>query len=122
MLKDKQEIFQSLLNIHKVLLEQQKTEYEKVYGVISNTNQYFQLVVSHENFTWLRQLSALLASFDEILESDNQDIEAVVKEIILLLSGEGSEDFYQHLKIIIDNNPMIAKLIGVVIESLKNPA
>jgi hypothetical protein len=122
MKRTKHENFQLLLNLHKQLLEEQKKEYEKTYGVISNVNQYFQLVVSHDDFEWLRQVSAIMASFDEILESDNQDIEAVSKELIVLLSGEGDQDFYNHLQIFTKNNQIINQNISTLIESLKNSA
>ncbi len=120
--KNKQEIFQSLLGLHKILLESQKAEYEKTYGAILNTNQYFQLVVSHEDFAWLRQLSALIASFDEILESDSQDISAVSCEIISLLTEGANKDFDLHLKKIIDDNSSLVELVSALVESLKNPA
>ncbi len=122
MLLNKQETFKALLDLHKLLLEKQKGAYEKKYGEIGNTNQYFQLVVSHEDFEWLRQLSVLIAAFDESLENDNQDTDTVTKEIYLLLSGEKNSDFYHQLKIIIDDNQIATELINNIIESLKNPA
>lgn len=121
MIITKHEIFKLLLDLHKFLLEGQKADYEKKYGSIANANQYFQLVVSHEDFDWLRKLSALIASFDEILESDEQDISAVSKELILLLENS-DEDFYQHLKTLEDNNPLIISSVKLIIQSLKNPA
>lgn len=120
--KTKQEIFKLLLDLHKDLLTEQKFEYEKIYGEISDTNQYFQLVVGHEDFSWLRKLSTLIASFDEALESDDQDVCDVSKKISSLLSSDDDKDFYGHLKIISDNKPLIEIAIKVIIESLKNPA
>lgn len=120
--KTKQEIFKLLLDLHKDLLTEQKFEYEKIYGEISDANQYFQLVVGHEDFSWLRKLSTLIASFDEALESDDQDICDVSKKINSLLSSDDDKDFFGHLKIISDNKPLIETAIKVIIESLKNPA
>lgn len=117
MSKTKQEIFQSLLDLHKSLLDEQKAVYEKTYGIIENTNQYFQLVVSHEDFEWLRQLSVLMSSYDEALESDNQDVTAIVAELLLLLSGAGDINFYKHLQ-----NSNHQELVNQLIESLKNLA
>lgn len=120
--KTKQEIFKLLLDLHKDLLTEQKFEYEKIYGEISDANQYFQLVIGHEDFSWLRKLSTLIASFDEALESDDQDICDVSKKINSLLSSDDDKDFFGHLKIISDNKPLIETAIKVIIESLKNPA
>ena len=120
--KNKTEIFQSLLNLHKTLMENQKAEYEKVYGAISNTNHYFQLVLSHEDFSWLRELSVLISSFDEIMESENQDVRVVSDEIISLLTENNDKDFYRHLKQITDNNPSLIEVINNLVQDLKNPA
>lgn len=122
MSKNKPEIFQSLLNLHKTLMESQKAEYEKVYGAISNTNHYFQLVLSHEDFAWLRELSILISSFDEIMESENQDVRAVSDEIISLLIEDNDKDFYRHLKQITDNNTSLMEVINNLVQDLKNPA
>ncbi len=122
MSKTKPEIFQALLNLHKMLMENQKADYEKKYGAISNTNQYFQLVLSHEDFAWLRELSVLISSFDEILESDNPDVSAVSSKIISLLTEDEDKDFYQHLKKIIDDNLPLVETISGLVEDLKNPA
>lgn len=122
MKRTKQEIFKLLLDLHKDLLTEQKFEYEKIYGEISDANQYFQLVIGHEDFSWLRKLSTLIASFDEALESDDQDVCDVSKKISSLLSSDDDKDFYEHLKIISDNKPLIEIAIKVIIDSLKNPA
>lgn len=121
MKRTKHEIFQLLLNLHKQLLEEQKTVYEKEYGIINSTNEYYQLVVSHKDFEWLRQLSALIASLDEILESSDQDIKGISEEIIMLLSGDGDKHFYERLKSFTKDNQVATQTVLTIIESLKNP-
>jgi len=122
MKKDKQEIFELLLNLHKKLLEEQKAEYEKIYGTILNANNYFQLVVSHEDFEWLRGLSALIASYDEGLESEDQDVGAVSNELVLLLSGDSDKKFYEFLKFFTERDQATNENIRKIIELLKNLA
>lgn len=122
MTKTKQEIFKLLLDLHKILLEEQKAEYEKEHGTILNANQYFQLVVSHEDFDWLRKLSALIASFDEALESDNQDISNLTIELVSLLTDKDNNEFHSKLKAILTHNKNILELIETIINALKNPA
>lgn len=121
MSQNKQEIFKLLLDLHKLLLENQKAQYEKTYGTISDANKYFQLVIGHEDFSWLRQLSAKIAVFDEILESDDQNITDISQEIVLLLSSETNNNFYEKLKTMMtDNN--VTEITAKIIEALKNPA
>jgi hypothetical protein len=120
--KTKQEIFQLLLSLHKKLLEEQKEEYEKTYGVIENNNQYFQLVVSHEDFEWLRRLSALIASYDEALESSDKNTTAVSENIVALLSGDNDPKFYQRLQSFMKLDRETGRLISIITESLKNLA
>ena len=121
MSQNKQEIFKLLLDLHKALLENQKAQYEKTHGTIGDANKYFQLVVSHEDFSWLRQLSAKITVFDEILESDEQDITAIAQEIVLLLSSETDNKFYEKLKTMtVDNN--VTEMTAKILEALKNPA
>lgn len=115
--KNKQEILQLLLNLHKNLLEGQKIEYENAYGTIGNANQYFQLVISHEDFGWLRKLSALIASYEEGLESDNQDVLVISKDLVSLLSGSGDQEFYQRLQALYSQT--VKEIVAEIIESLK---
>ena len=122
MTKTKQEIFELLLNLHKKLLEEQKAEYEKVHGTILNANNYFQLVVSHEDFEWLRGLSALIASYDEGLESEDQNVEDVSNELVLLLSGDGDKKFYESLQFFTERDQITNESINQIIELLKNLA
>lgn len=65
-----------LLALHKVLLEHQKAAYESTHGKALNPNEYYQLVVNDSAFAWLRTLSALVVSIDELLE----DIDALSEE------------------------------------------
>lgn len=63
------EIREQLLQLHKALLEYQKHIYEAASGPMQNPNHYYNLVISDPSFAWLRTLSALVVSIDEILES-----------------------------------------------------
>lgn len=58
----------ALLNLHKMLLDFQKKEYEGKFGTIASTGQFFELVVKNESFAWLRTLSELIVGLDELLD------------------------------------------------------
>ncbi|MBL8031617.1 MAG: hypothetical protein JNK33_04825, partial [Candidatus Doudnabacteria bacterium] len=67
--------------LHKALLEYQKRTYETTNGPVQNPNHYYQLVVSDESFAWLKTLSALVVSIDELLESKETKTEAEIDQI-----------------------------------------
>lgn len=75
------EIREQLLQLHKALMEYQKRAYESTVSPIQNPNHYYQLVVSDESFAWLKTLSALVISMDELLESTEAKPEAEINQI-----------------------------------------
>jgi hypothetical protein len=102
-----------LLELHKVLLDYQKGLYEADHGKIENPNVYYNLVVNDAAFAWLRTLSALVVSVDELLESKEGVGEEKAKQIAdyvkKLLSGQGTDSaFTQNYTLAVHANPTIA--------------
>lgn len=93
------DIREQLLHLHKALLEYQKRMYETTNGPVQNPNHYYQLVVSDESFAWLKTLSALVISMDELLESKETKPETEINQItkytktILTTTGGGNGAF-----------------------------
>lgn len=58
-----------LLQLHQALLEFERGLYEKSYGPIRSRGEYFQLVISHDWFSWLRPISQYIVQVDESLEA-----------------------------------------------------
>jgi hypothetical protein len=58
-----------LLRLHKALLESERTTYEQVHGRIANNGEFFQLVIGHEWFDWLRPMSQFIAQIDEAVSA-----------------------------------------------------
>lgn len=63
------ELSRALLRLHKTLLDGERVTYERVHGRIASNGQFFQLLVGHAWFAWLRQLSQSMARLDELAES-----------------------------------------------------
>jgi hypothetical protein len=63
------EVRQALLELHKALLESERDGYERQFGTIRSKGEYFQLVVSHDWFNWLRVISQLIVKIDETVSS-----------------------------------------------------
>jgi len=56
-----------LLEQHKLLLDRERAEYEKVHGVISGPGPFLALALNDPHFAWLKQLSTMVVEIDEAL-------------------------------------------------------
>ena len=91
------DLFQALLRLHKALLDDERVSYERVHGRIPSNGAFLQLVIGDAWFAWLRPLSQLMATLDELGEEDKspdgQDTVTLVASIRTLLTpteeGEG---------------------------------
>lgn len=63
------EVRAALLRLHKALLEFERVNYEQFFGRIQSKGEYFQLVVSHDWFSWLRPISQFIVQIDEALSA-----------------------------------------------------
>jgi len=59
----------ALLDLHKALLNSERATYEQFYGPIQNNTQFFNLVIEHEWFEWLRPMSQFIVQMDDVLMS-----------------------------------------------------
>ncbi|WP_395735659.1 hypothetical protein [Prosthecobacter sp.] len=80
-----------LLNLHKLLMNAERAAYEKEGNVIASPMQFLQLLMEHERFAWLRQLSQLVVVIDEAMEEKppitTERMDALVAEARHLLLG-----------------------------------
>lgn len=63
------ELRPALLDLHKTLLDWQRTDYEREHGRQSS-GEMLRLLLGHPQFEWLRGISALVVRIDEELEAD----------------------------------------------------
>ena len=59
----------ALLRLHKTLLDMERREYERVHGKV-NTGELFRLVIDHEQFAWLHNISEFVVRLDESLAGE----------------------------------------------------
>lgn len=78
------EIIVNLLHLHKTLLETERSRHEKKTGRVLDNNEYFNLVVSHPDFQWLRTLSGAIALLDEEAEQEPGDEEKIRAHLSVL--------------------------------------
>ena len=70
------ELRQTLLHLHKTLIDWQRAEYELDRGPMSST-QLLQAILNDEAFAWLRAMSGLIVRIDEALEARPPESPAV---------------------------------------------
>ncbi|MVN88470.1 hypothetical protein GO986_17140 [Deinococcus sp. HMF7620] len=59
----------ALRHFHSALLDFAKGEYEFMHGPVGGPFELYSLVMNHPQFQWLRPLSGLMATLDEVLDA-----------------------------------------------------
>jgi hypothetical protein len=100
---------EQLLDLHTVLLADQRHEYEQMFGRVKTSGEMLNLVMSHEWFAWLRALSALIASLDELLAAKEFN-ETEAKTLLeytraLIVPAEEGVDFRRKYHSAVQRNP-----------------
>ncbi|WP_326493009.1 hypothetical protein [Deinococcus sp. SL84] len=78
----------ALRQFHSALLDKAREDHEFMYGPVGSPYEMFNLVTSHPNFQWLRPLSGLMATLDEVLDTKD-----------LTLTGQQVRDVRQALDV-----------------------
>ena len=116
-----------LLHLHKALLDYQKAAYEATHPAVQNPNHYYQLVLGDPAFVWLRTLSALVVSIDELLEKPAELTDAKEAEIAtytrrLLTISNQTDEFSTNYQAAIGNSETVAALHAQVLQVLDTKA
>lgn len=106
-------IIRLLLELHKNLLDLERAAYEKKNGVISNNHEYFQLVVNHDDFRWLRVLSEIIAALDlesEKADPDDNQIKVLFDNIRDLFENNDESEFGKRYQYFFKQDVRLAEL------------
>jgi len=60
----------ALLKLHKTLLDMERREYERANGKVT-VGELFRLVIDHQQFGWLHNISEFVVRLDETLTGEN---------------------------------------------------
>lgn len=98
-----------LLRLHKLLLDTEQIAYEQVRGQVSK-GELLQLVLNHDQFAWLRRLSALIVQMDELLQADEPVTDVAIAALTtdirtLLTPDEFGNDFALKYDAALQRNP-----------------
>jgi len=86
-----------LLHLHKILLDGERTAYEREHGR-KTAGELLQLLINHEQFAWLHRISEVVVRIDEFLEGEDPspvtNAALLMTELRSLLApGEEAEGF-----------------------------
>jgi hypothetical protein len=114
---------QGLLELHKTLLNLERAEYEQTWGPVATPARFFELVTTHPAFKWLRSLSELIISLDEL--ADKPDPTANLPDLLLytkalLTPNESGNEFARKYQAALQKHPGVAVAHGHVMQALKD--
>jgi len=112
-----------LLKAHKHLMEAEKDSYEAIYGPISHKGEYLRLVLSHEQFSWLRPISQFIVQIDEVLMAKKHQPleranELMVEARHLLQTTEIGHAFQERSALAAERDPEMAAMVLRIAELL----
>lgn len=87
----------ALLDLHKLLLDRERSIYEQSHEAIGSPGEYLNLVLESPQFAWLRELSGVIVEMDELIsirtKSGDAEAEAAIEKTraILRLNEHGTE-------------------------------
>jgi hypothetical protein len=90
------ELRDTLLHLHKALVDSERIFYEKTVGQILSPNHFLQLLASDPWFVWLHPLSELIVAIDEAMDAKvpppTFELDALVSQAYRLLVPSESAD------------------------------
>lgn len=88
----------SLLKLHKTLLDMERREYERANGHVS-VGELFRLVIDHQQFAWLHNISEFVVRLDETLAGDApilpEDVHTAISLARKMFAPSESGDAFQ---------------------------
>ena len=110
------ELRQSLLTLHKALLDSERTSYELVHGTIASPAAFLQLLINDNWFAWLQPVTTLLVQIDEALAAKNppataREFEQFIADTRALLSpSRETNGFWKRYSGVVQRDPGVAVL------------
>ena len=115
--QDLKALRQGLLRLHKMLLDQERRDFERARGQISNSYEFLQLVLKDPWFDWLHRLSELIVQIDETLDSHAEtpateaDASALFERAKTLLTpAENGSEFQKNYFLALQQSPDVVLL------------
>ena len=117
------EIRQSLLHLHKTLLDSEREIYERRHGRIETSVRFLELLMHDPWFDWLHRLSELIVQIDEMLDADEppgkRGLDGVIDQTKgLLAPSENGDEFQRKYFTALQQSPEVVLAHGEVVRLL----
>lgn len=118
----------ALLDLHKVLIDSERTEYEQTVGTITSPNHFLRLLTDDPWFAWLHPISLLIVLIDEATEEKKGPLTARTVEDLftrtreLLVATETGDGFSKHYYEALQREPAVVMAHAEVAKVLRAPA
>ena len=116
------EVRLKILRLHQMLLEMERKSFEKIHGRV-NGGELLQLVINHEQFAWLRIISALVVQIDEMLDADEPASPAEVIGLIAatsqLFTESEDQEFLQKYQAALQQEPEVVMAHSALMKLLR---
>jgi hypothetical protein len=112
-----------LVQLHKRLLDEEQSAYEDVHGLVASGPELLQLALYHEQFVWLRSLSAMISVIDEALDETEGDlpdaeVEILFRRVRQLLRSGGDSPFETKYREALQRSPDVVMAHAAVVKLL----
>ena len=116
-----QDARQSLLSLHKVLMEDQRKVYERAHGRIDSSYHFLELLMNDPWFDWLHRLSELVVQIDEMLDAEEPQVEENAKTLleqarVLLTPSENGSEFQRKYFASLQQSPNVVLAHAAVLK------
>ena len=104
-----------LIEQHKLLLDRERAEYEKIHGPIAGPGPFLALVLGDPHFAWLKEISSLVVAIDKALSRRSTAEQPVADALIaqardMMKPREHGSDFQMRYYKAVQESPDIVIL------------
>ena len=113
----------ALLDLHKALIDSERTVYEANVGPVQSPHHFFKLLTNDPWFAWLRPISQLIVVIDEVLDAreplTNDNIDAIIMEsVFLLVPVKGEREFSERYLAALQRDPAVVLAHAQVVKRI----
>jgi hypothetical protein len=119
------DIREALLHLHKTLMDSEKVAYEAVFGTVSSSQKFLDLLMRDPWFAWLHSISELIVLIDESLDAEEpplsiRDAGRLTEQVrSLLKTSETGVGFPKHYFDALQRDPDVVMAHADVVRVLK---
>jgi len=112
-----------LVQLHKLLLDEEQRAYENAHGVVTSGPELLRLALYHEQFAWLRSLSALISVIDAAVDESEAglteaEVNAFFDRAQALLRSGGDSPFETKYREALQRSPDVVMAHAAVVKLL----